>query len=53
MLDRTALALYDEEPAVVTSREWLLRDAVGGEREVVVARPRAALVGSGDGVPTR
>ncbi len=53
MLDRTALAPYDEQPAVVTSRERLLRDTIGGEREVVVARPRSALVGDRYSSPTR
>jgi hypothetical protein len=53
VLDGPRFAPCDEQPTLIPAREWLLRDTLGGEREVVIARPPAALVESGDGAPTR
>ncbi len=37
--DPPGLPLHHHEPALVPPDEWLLRDAVGGQLELVIARP--------------
>ena len=44
---------YEQKAALISSRERMLREPVGGEREVVVARPRPASAWLVDVRPTR
>jgi hypothetical protein len=43
MLERADVAPHDEQATVISPGERLLRDTLGGKREVVIARPRPAL----------
>jgi hypothetical protein len=46
MLDSAGFALHDQQAAVVALGERLLRDAIGGQSEVVIARPPPAFIGA-------